>query len=907
MLMTKISNMKNHTNRIVIIGLMWMLTFFLLGFKSFAQQLAFPSAEGFGRFATGGRGGEVYHVTNLNDSGAGSLRDAVSKPNRIVVFDVGGIINITDRIVIQKNIYVAGQTAPGDGITIYGNGVALNSSSGNSIVRYIRIRMGENGDYRKDALGISDGQNYIFDNVSISWGWDGTVDVNGTNIDNITFQDCIIGQGIDIVGHSTGGLMQSGKWSVIRSIYIDNETRNPKGKGTHEVMNCVMYNWGSNGYIMGSTDGLSEVNAVGNTFIYGPSSSSNSHITGTTAAFHVYGVDNWVDANKNGKFDPSLLTDYKSATKVNTPYNYDGMKKVMPASKALEYVLANAGSSTPHDAVDKYLINEIRSYGTKGKIIQRESDNGIPGNVGTVANGTPPLDTDRDGMPDEWEILRGLNPNVADDKGDDDNDGYTNIEEYLSCLVGESDDCDFAPIVDCNGVEKGTAYLDDCNICVGGNTGKTACYLDCNGVKDGTAILDNCGACTGGNTGVTACSGALEGESFCEAVGILESKNLGFHKEGYLNLDNIIGSYATWYLVSNINQTAILGIRYANGGTTARGISFSVNGMQQTTVTGNPTGAWTTWVTENVSVNLVQGVNQITITSTTSDGAPNIDQIIFTSTSLSSSSCTVDCNGVVGGTAYIDECNNCVGGNTSVVACVKDCNGDVNGTAYIDNCAVCVEGNSPHKPCLASLEAEEACTYDGILLESSNLGFSGEGYVNTTNALGAYVSWVLNSDASQKATITFRYANGGESSRDGDVFLNGVFTGLLSLPTTEEWHSWGTATITVDLVQGPNELLLKAITTDGLANIDMISFSAGVSNASCLITSVGNIENNKFFLYPNPTDSKVFLKKENYWVLYNSLGFELKSEHSDSINLTEYPAGIYLIKIENELYKIVKE
>jgi len=352
-----------------------------------AQITAFPGAEGFGRFATGGRGGTVYHVTNLNDSGAGSLRDAVSKPNRIVVFDVGGVIKITSRIVIQKNIYIAGQTAPGDGITIYGDGVALNNNSGNSIIRYIRIRMGENGEYRKDALGISDGQNYIFDNVSISWGWDGTVDVNGSNIDNITFQDCIIGQGIDIVGHSTGGLMQSGKWSAIRTIYVDNETRNPKGKGTQEVINCIMYNWGSNGYIMGSTDGLSEANVVGNNFIYGPSSSSNSHITGTTPAFNIYGHDNWVDANKNGKFDPSLMTDYKTATKVNKPFNYDGMKKVMPAAQALEYVLANAGASKPHDAVDKYLINEIRSYGTKGAIIKRESDNGIPGNVGTVAGG----------------------------------------------------------------------------------------------------------------------------------------------------------------------------------------------------------------------------------------------------------------------------------------------------------------------------------------------------------------------------------------------------------------------------------------------------------------------------------------------------------------------------------------
>ncbi len=899
--------MEIQKNKAAFIVFLWITAFFILSVKAFSQTLAFPSAEGFGRFATGGRGGEVVHVTNLNDAGAGSLRDAISKPNRIVVFDVGGIINITSRLVVQKNIYIAGQTAPGDGITIYGNGVALNSSSGNSIIRYIRIRMGENGDYRKDALGISDGQNYIFDHVSISWGWDGTVDVNGSNIDNITFQDCIIGQGIDIVGHSTGGLMQSGKWSVIRSLYIDNETRNPKGKGTHEVMNCVMYNWGSNGYIMGSSEGVSEVNAVGNTFIYGPSSSSNSHITGTTPSFRVYGADNWVDANKNGVFDPSLLTDYKTATKVNTAYNYDGMKKVMPAKEALDYVLVNAGASRPHDAVDKFLMNEVRSYGTKGQIIKRESDNGIPGNVGIVANGTPPLDTDRDGMPNEWEQSRGLNPNVADDKGDDDNDGYTNIEEYLSCLVGESDDCNVGPVIDCNGVENGEAYLDDCQTCVGGTTGQKACYLDCNGVKDGKALVDDCGTCAGGTTGIVACTSALEGEDFCDAVGIFEDKNLGFHGEGYLNLDNAIGSNAAWYLVSDLAQTATLGVRYANGSTAARGVSVAINGTQQTTLAGTPTGAWTTWVTTKISVNLVKGVNKLVLTSTTADGAPNIDQIIFTNTSLYASDCSADCNGTIGGDAYIDECDECVGGTTGKTACTKDCNGDVNGTAYLDDCDVCVGGNSLFKPCVSSLEAEEACTVDGIALESINQGFSGAGFVNTDNALGSSISWVLNSTTAQTATLTFRYANGGESSRDGEIMINGVSIGNLLLPTTEEWHSWNSVTTTIDLKSGENELLLKATTADGLANIDFITFSAGVSDAMCLITVTDDEIILDSGVYPNPTQNKVHWKGEQNWILISSKGEELMRGKGFEADLSNLTNGHYILQLDNTTHEIVKQ
>lgn len=408
--------------------------------KHSGELLAFPGAEGFARKASGGRGGEVYHVTTLNDSGPGSLRDAVSVSGRIVVFDVGGIIKITDRVVIKKNITIAGQTAPGGGITIYGNGVALNGDSGNDIIRYIRIRMGKNGDAKKDALAISDGQNYMFDHTSISWGKDGTFDLNGQTIDNVTLQDTIIGQGINISNHSTGGLMQGGKWSVIRSLYIDNKTRNPKARGTHEFINSVLYNWASNGYIMGDTSGVSECNLVGNYFIYGPSSSSGSHITNTTAAFRVYGADNWVDDNKNGQLDGTLMTSYKTATVVNTPFPHPaGVDNKLSAKDALNHVLEHVGASLVRDAVDELLINQVKSYGKEGKIIATEDDNGIPGGVGTVAGGTPPKDTDRDGMPDEWESGRGLDPNKADDKGDDDNDGYTNIEEYLSCLVGEGD------------------------------------------------------------------------------------------------------------------------------------------------------------------------------------------------------------------------------------------------------------------------------------------------------------------------------------------------------------------------------------------------------------------------------------------------------------------------------------
>ena len=129
-----------------------------------AQQLAFPEAQGWGRYAKGARAvssPKVYHVTNLNDSGTGSLRDAVSQSGRIVVFDVSGVIKISSRIVFASNIYVAGQTAPGEGITVYGDGVSFSGST-NIICRYLRVRMGHDGSSGKDCAGISNGTNMIF-------------------------------------------------------------------------------------------------------------------------------------------------------------------------------------------------------------------------------------------------------------------------------------------------------------------------------------------------------------------------------------------------------------------------------------------------------------------------------------------------------------------------------------------------------------------------------------------------------------------------------------------------------------------------------------------------------------------------------------------------------------------------
>ncbi|MGB3801670.1 MAG: carbohydrate-binding protein [Lewinella sp.] len=871
-----------------------------------AQQLAFPGAEGFGQYAVGGRGGEVYHVTNLDDSGPGSFRDAVSQPYRIVVFDVGGVINIATRIAVNHHIYVAGQTAPGEGITIYGDGLAFNSSSGDNIIRYIRIRMGKNGESEKDAVAVSGGKNYIFDHVSISWGRDGTLDVNGNGIDSLTFQDCIIGQGINNTNHSTGGLMQSGQWSVIRSLYIDNKTRNPKARGSHEFINSVLYNWAENGYIMGDTEGRSESNLVGNYFIYGPSSDANSHITRTTAAFHVYAEDNWIDDNTNGVLDGELITDYFTATVVNSPFDHPGVNEVLTAQEAVSYVVDNVGSSIRRDSVDKFLIDELTSYGTKGQIIDTEDDNGIINNVGTVYGGSAPLDTDGDGMPDAWEIDRGLDPNAADDTGDDDQDGYTNIEEYLDCLVTGEGACDFNVVIDCNGDTDGTAYYDECDRCVGGNTGLEACVTDCNGDQNGTASIDDCGVCSGGATGIEACTGAIQGEDFCTAIGISETNNEGYIGDGYLNLDNELNATATYYIIASEAQTATFQVRYANGAGSSRGLNVLVNGLQQGTISGAYTGGWTTWLEEGVTLSLREGPNQIALQANTNDGGPNVDLIAFDSPTVSVSACT-DCNGEAGGTAYFDDCGACVGGSTGEEACALDCNGDLDGSAYLDNCGVCVGGNTPNSPCAAFIEAEEACYVDGIALESSNTGYSGAGYVNTDNAIGVAVVWQVESANADSTLLSFVFANGGSGNRDGILYINGDSIGVVALAATGSWTTWNTVSLDIYLAAGVNVIELVANSSGGLANLDVLNFSTAVTSAPCDLTSVSGVNQQRLRIYPNPTTGTVYFSASTSWELTTIEGRRLSQGTGTQADLSDTPAGMYFIRTPFWVYKLVKQ
>ena len=404
-----------------------------------ADLPAFPGAQGWGRFATGGRTGKVYHVTNLNDSGTGSLRDAVSQPNRIIVFDVAGVIRINSRIVFSKNLYVAGQTAPGEGVTVYGDGVSF-SGADNVIVRYMRFRMGAVGSKDKDCAGVANGQNMIFDHCSFAWGQDENFSINwdnkGTAPKNITLQNIIVGQGL--MTHSAGGLMQAENITLYRILMVDNSTRNFKVKGVNQYANCLVYHWKNAAYNMGGDSaGDSFANIESNLFLNGPAVGGDA-LTGGNANFHFYGIDNWQDANRDGQYNPTEFKGNGGGDRQAKPYDYPELEK-WAAQDLVAKLLPDVGASLPYrDLADCYMVDEVLSYGKSGKLITNENE--LPIGVPTtwpVFKGTKAADTDKDGMPDEWEEANGTDAR-KDDAMTISANGYTNIENYINGITRDS-------------------------------------------------------------------------------------------------------------------------------------------------------------------------------------------------------------------------------------------------------------------------------------------------------------------------------------------------------------------------------------------------------------------------------------------------------------------------------------
>lgn len=440
--------------------------------------LAFPGAEGFGKYASGGRGGLVYIVTNLNDSGPGSLRWALeAKGPRTVVFEVSGNIELKSRLNVQDgNLTIAGQTAPGDGITIRNYPVRIINKS-NIIIRFIRFRLGDKGNEEGDAFEArSETENLIIDHCSFSWGTDETCSIY--NVSNVTIQNSIISEGLNDASrfqksfpHSYGGLFGGKNVSFLKNLMAHFHIRMPSittGSDILDIRNCVFYNWEFRATNNGAK---AKANLIGNYYKPGPATKarpikeliSENFLWATSlekdpttyGKFHLEGnvlegspeiyQNQWLGVRlENSENTNRYLKFCENQDSSGYPFpfsiNSDIYSKTLSASEALIEVLRLAGANMVRDAIDDRLIEEVRN----GTATFKGSKTGLFGIIDSQADVggwpvlralPPPQDTDRDGMPDVWEYLKGLNPERRDDRFFDLDSSYTNLEVYLNSLV----------------------------------------------------------------------------------------------------------------------------------------------------------------------------------------------------------------------------------------------------------------------------------------------------------------------------------------------------------------------------------------------------------------------------------------------------------------------------------------
>lgn len=340
-----------------------------------AASLAFPGAVGFGATAVGGTGGTVYTVTNLNDSGAGSFRDAVSQPHRIIEFAVGGYIQLASPVSVRSYLTIEGQTAPGGGIGIMAREVSFDGAT-NDIVRSIRFRQGTlDPDSGKSGINLLDSSDMIFDHVSVEFGqWD---DVDSVGASDITIQDSIIA---DPIGQQFSAHTETGPYTWYQDVFANAHNRNPLAKANTQFINNVVDNY-QGGYTAGNSSGHVSHDVIGNYFIAGPSTSSASDAWYQMGNQSLYSSGNYLDSNKDGVLNGAPLGLGGGAAALSAPWSSStaGIPAVSAAAAYAE-VIGTAGA-LPRDQVDSQVIANVTSLGTAGKLWTSQTSTGL-GNDG---------------------------------------------------------------------------------------------------------------------------------------------------------------------------------------------------------------------------------------------------------------------------------------------------------------------------------------------------------------------------------------------------------------------------------------------------------------------------------------------------------------------------------------------
>jgi len=438
---------------------------------------AFPGAEGFGRYAQGGRGGDVYYVTKLEDTGPGSLRYGVETAEgpRTILFKVSGTITLESPLEVEKPyITIAGQTAPGDGITLRDHQLTLMND--HIIVRFIRSRMGDRRGHAGTAVRIHRGRNVILDHVSASWGINETLSTSAPpadaseesgpgDVDLITIQWCLVSESLydshpfnEKTERAYGGVIRGRRESLHHNLYAHHNWRSPKiawrGHSQVDFRNNVIFNaptranhdgsnahanWVNNYYKPGPNTGTPDPYIIYEIWNHEPMDGRESH----TPQFYVAGnhVEGHPEVTADNRRGVGFSRGAGPESLLEAPHEYPAISYARTAQEAYPLVLERAGASLARDAIDRRIVEEARHGtathgGAKGAgsgIIDSQDD---VGGWPELRSLEPPLDSDGDGLPDWWKEAHGLDPNdPAEGNRDRTGDGYTNLEEYLDWLV----------------------------------------------------------------------------------------------------------------------------------------------------------------------------------------------------------------------------------------------------------------------------------------------------------------------------------------------------------------------------------------------------------------------------------------------------------------------------------------
>ncbi len=422
--------------------------------------LAFPGAEGFGRFARGGRGGDVYHVTSLADDGPGSLRAGIASAHgpRTIVFDLSGTIELKRPLVIDKSyLTLAGQTAPGDGICLKDHTVQFKNVQ-HLVVRYLRFRLGDENKPRRsgpDCLNTTDVNHVIFDHLSVSWGIDGNHDLRRGG--NFTVQWSIYTEALNDSLHEKGthAMLASfrdltGSITLHHNLFASSRERHPtlggsprtKREAIVDFRNNVVYN------VSGATNlGNCRVNMINNFYQPGPNTPRDARPIATktenAGALGAYLAGNVFAAHPDWTADNHLAIDFErwskgnylhtslAAIRASEPFDVGAAAPATDtADVAYQRVLAGAGASLRRDAADRRLVDGVRA-GTHRLIDSQRQVGGWP----DLKSQPAPADSDGDGLSDAWERDHQLDPaNPADGPATSTANGYTNLEVYLNSL-----------------------------------------------------------------------------------------------------------------------------------------------------------------------------------------------------------------------------------------------------------------------------------------------------------------------------------------------------------------------------------------------------------------------------------------------------------------------------------------